>query len=182
MDTTILHLSTTHFIIFSAIAGLLAVLLGLFREQIRVKPVPVSIILVAMVGTLISCGTHDQHDGHDHHAHAHEVGDLTLNHGEKWEADDHTRAVVSEMQQTVSTYEKSEGQDYQVISDSLTSQLNRLIVGCTMKGPAHDELHKWLVPLTESIKDLSGSENASSASKSVGEIAATLALFDQYFE
>ncbi len=107
---------------------------------------------------------------------------LALNNGEQWIADAHTRSVVSQMKRSLSEYEKSDSQNYQVLSDSLTTQLDRLIAGCTMKGPAHNELHRWLVPLTESVKDLSSSNGASSALKSTREIATSLKSFDQFFK
>lgn len=135
---------------------------------------------------LVSDRSSRQHDVapvHDTHEHAVEqVEGLSLNNGEKWVADAHTHSVVLEMQRSLSEYENSGSQDYQILSDSLTSQLNRLIAGCTMEGPAHDQLHKWLVPLTESVKHLSSSESASSASKNAHGIAASLKSFDQFFE
>lgn len=117
---------------------------------------------------------------HDHSADG--VVALSLNNGEKWIADAHTRSVVSEMRQSISRYDNSGSQDYQVLSDTLTNQLNRLVAGCTMEGPAHDELHKWLIPLTESVKHLSASESAPSASNSAREISATLKSFDEFFK
>lgn len=139
--------------------------------------------------TLLVAGCGQSEKAHDHgteaeaadHHHADEGGTLQLNNGEKWEADAHTRALVAEMKQTVSSYEVNP-EDHHVLSDSLTSQLNRLIVGCTMTGPAHDELHKWLVPLTHNIKGLSTTSSASEASDNVHEIDASLHAFDDFFE
>jgi uncharacterized membrane protein len=117
------------------------------------------------------------------HNHAvNEVGAPSLNKGEKWVSDAHTRAKVLQMQRSLSEYEKSGSQHYRVLADSLTGQLNRLIAGCTMEGRAHEELHKWLAPLTENIKYLSNEESPLSASTSAREIATFLDSFDQFFE
>ena len=72
--------------------------------------------------------------------------------------------------------------DHKVLADSLTNQLNVLIAGCTMKGPAHDELHKWLVPYTEHVKDLSSTQDAGGASGIVGKIEESLNSFGEYFK
>lgn len=119
-------------------------------------------------------------DTREHYVEQVEV--LSLNNGEKWVTDAHTHSVVLDMKRSLSEYEKSGSQDYQILSDSLTSQVNRLIAGCTMKGSAHDELHKWLAPLTESVKHLSSSESALSASENAREIAASIKSFDRFFE
>lgn len=122
---------------------------------------------------------HDGHDAHHHHPTG-DVGDLQLNDGLKWEADAHTNALVAEMKSSVSTFDNSD--DYKVLADTLTSQLNRLIAGCTMDGPAHDELHKWLVPLIDNIKELSASEDDAHASVVVHEIDEVLDIYGDYFQ
>ncbi len=142
-------------------------------------------ILLAL-GVLAGCSRQQGDRAHDD-IHAEEVhqpegpgGALVLNNGEKWEADAHTLLVVQEMKSEVSDFEGAKRKDYAVLADSLTSQLNRLVAGCTMEGPAHDELHKWLIPLSDDVKDLKSSANVSVTHKVI-EIKESLGLFNDFF-
>lgn len=143
--------------------------------------IPLSFL--AMRCNQVSEKNQDHHGMETEEAHHHEShsGALSLNDGEKWVADDHTHAVVEKMKSGLSEFEKAPDKDYNVLSDSLTNQLNVLIAGCTMKGPAHDELHKWLVPVTENVKALSTADE-STANSTVKEIAASLESFDEFFQ
>ena len=51
-----------------------------------------------------------------------------------------------------------------------------------MKGPAHDELHKWLVPVTENVKALSATNEADENASAVKAIKASLDSFDVFFQ
>src|SRR5690606_20498866 len=124
-----------------------------------------SLILLAA-----GCGERPGHaDGHDHHDvgsshdHATALEPLMLNNGKKWEADAHTISVVEDMKSELVDFSNSGSANHNALADSLTHQLNVLIAGCTMEGPAHDELHKWLVPVTKSIGDLAAAQNATAA-------------------
>ena len=146
-------------------------------------------ILVLLPLSLLAVGcnqvTEKNHDHHSRETEAHHHGDatglLSLNDGERWVADDHTRSIVEKMKSEVSEFDKSPEKDYKVLSDSLTNQLNVLIAGCTMKGPAHDELHKWLVPLTENLKALSTNDEAATHA-AVNSIKTSLDSFDSFFQ
>ena len=147
------------------------------------------IALLSLGAIATSCG-HRHGDEHDHeameseasHHHEGDGGSLQLNDGEKWEADEHTISLVEEMKSELSAYDKAGKEEYHVLADTLTRQLNTLIVGCTMTGPAHEELHKWLVPVTENIKGLGGAQVASDARGEIIELEKSLSAFDDFFE
>lgn len=148
------------------------------------------LMLLPLAFFIAGCGhSHDEkaHDHHDaqaeeaHHDHGATAEAIQLNNGEKWEADEHTRSVAERMKTEVSNFEVGKD-DHKVLADSLTNQLNVLVAGCTMKGPAHDELHKWLVPYTENVKDLSSTQDAGEASEIVGKIEESLNSFGEYFK
>ncbi len=147
------------------------------------------VVLLFSLGMLAtSCGKHghdhDQHavESEDSHHHSAHEGPLQLNNGEKWAADEHTVAVVGDMKMELSDFQKAGQQNYNALVDSLTRQLDTLVAGCTMTGPAHDELHKWLVPLTGSLKGLRSAQDASDAGDEVREIEKSLEAFDRFFE
>ena len=143
-------------------------------------------MILLSLGVLTGCSRQQGDTAHDD-IHAEEVhqaegpgGALVLNNGDKWDADAHTLLVVREMKSEVSDFEGANRKDYAVLADSLTSQLNRLVAGCTMEGPAHDELHKWLIPLSDDVKDLKSSANVSGTHKVI-EIKESLGLFNDFF-
>lgn len=140
--------------------------------------------LLAVSCNQVSDKNHDHHDMGTEEAHHHGVDTdvLSLNDGQKWVADDHTRSVVEKMKSELSEFDKSTEKDYKVLSDSLTNQLNVLIAGCTMKGPAHDELHKWLMPVTENVKALSVTDDVAEKSSAVMAIKTSLDSFDAFFQ
>lgn len=168
------------------------VFIWVVRRHVKTDPAALvkgSMALVIPLALLAgACGHAGKEDSHGHegaqtpHHHAAEDLGLKLNNGAKWEADEHTRHAVAGMKQTVASFEQSREQDYHVLADSLTRELNTLIAGCTMKGPAHDELHKWLVPLTENIKGLAAEPDAEKAGARVTRITGSLNEFGDYFE
>lgn len=145
----------------------------------------VSVLLIVPLSLLAVGCNHASDKNHDHHAvasedahhHGDHTGALSLNNGEKWIADEHTHTLVGQMKSELADFDKATEKDYKVLSDSLTNQLNVLIVGCTMEGPAHDELHKWLVPVTENVKALSVTKEEAT----VNELKTSLESFDEYF-
>ncbi len=142
-------------------------------------------LLLLSLGVLVtSCGKHGGDHVHnaveseDAHHHA-DDGPLQLNNGSKWGADEHTVSMVADMKSEVADFEQAGEENYGMLADSLTRQLSILVAGCTMTGPAHDELHKWLVPLTESVKNLRDVQHASNARVEIGK---SLDAFDDFFE
>ncbi len=95
----------------------------------------------------------DHHHQEDHSRHSisdnHEdgLGKLHLNHGNKWEMDEHTRVNLAQMSAyflnmditSLSKPELIEAGEY------LQNGINELVTGCTMEGEAHDQLHVFLL-------------------------------------
>ena len=51
-----------------------------------------------------------------------------------------------------------------------------------MKGKAHDELHKWLLPYIDLVKELSEAKDETEASKHFENIQISFTTFNQYFQ
>jgi hypothetical protein len=51
-----------------------------------------------------------------------------------------------------------------------------------MKGKAHDELHKWLLPCIDLVKELSEAKDETEASKHFKTIQISFTTFNQYFQ
>ena len=77
---------------------------------------------------------------------------------------------------------KVEQKDYKSLSEKLQSNIDLLTSNCTMKGKAHDELHKWLLPYIDLVKELSEAKDETEASKHFENIQISFTTFNQYFQ
>jgi hypothetical protein len=69
-----------------------------------------------------------------------------------------------------------------MLAESLAKKLDLLTSDCTMKGQAHDELHKWLLPFIDLVDVFSKSETEQVAQDNLQEIKASFVEFNKYFQ
>jgi hypothetical protein len=72
--------------------------------------------------------------------------------------------------------------NYKSLSEKLQSNIDLLTSNCTMKGKAHDELHKWLLPYIDLVKELSEAKDPTEAEKQFQNIQTSFNTFNQYFQ
>lgn len=166
----------------------LAILVLKYSRKVGRKGLIAGSVVAALPLLLLlsACGTSSdksqetvQEENHHHHA---DEGAIELNNGEKWEADENTRSVVATMEAQISGFEKSEGTAPKTLADSLTRQMNLLISGCTMKGKGHDELHKWIMPLTDQVRQLSVANTEDETSRVLNQLKESFETFHQAFK
>lgn len=132
---------------------------------------------------------HDMHDATEEmHAHDaddhemmeehHEVEKVSLNNGERWVVNEEMKPFVAEGERLVAEYSG----DYKKLAEDLTVQNNQLIKSCTMEGTSHDELHKWLHPHLEMVKELGDMDHQEAADKQVDEIKNSYQVYHEYFQ
>lgn len=51
-----------------------------------------------------------------------------------------------------------------------------------MKGKAHDELHKWLLPYIDMVQELANAKNKTQAAKQFNKIQTSFITFNQYLQ
>lgn len=102
------------------------------------------------------------------------VSPACLNNGQRWIADDVARKAISDLQELTNAL----SDDPILLKQSLLQRMNRLFQECTMKGEADKQLHNFLIPLIDKIKQLN--ENSSAAD--VGSIQSYLGTFQRYFQ
>lgn len=122
---------------------------------------------------LIACSNHDK--GHEANAHIKAESDdlhISLDDGQKWVMDDHTRSTFKTMSERINA-----GGDFDELGKSLKSDLDSLIQGCTMTGEAHNQLHVYLTHLSPAIEKLS-SNGSEESLKNVSEL---LEIYPDYF-
>ena len=123
------------------------------------------------------------HHFHSGHSHGDVSGEMTLNNGEKWKADISTKNLISAMTLFVKGFsqkEKITTAEYNDAGESLRGSFNEIFAKCTMEGPAHDELHKYLMKLSPQIEKLQKG-NSENLADTLQEILNTLLMFNQYF-
>ena len=119
---------------------------------------------------------------HDEHHHDDESEAIELNNGEKWEVDVDMLAHIRNMENDVVSFAEIKQKDYKSLSEKLQSNIDLLTSNCTMKGKAHDELHKWLLPYIDLVKELSEAKNETEATKQFENIQISFTTFNQYFQ
>lgn len=110
-----------------------------------------------------------------------ESSEIELNNGEKWKAPASMVAYVDKMQRDLDSASTIEQRDYTALTTQLDADVNQLIGNCTMTGKSHDELHKWLLPYMEVVKDIS-SANQKQANEAFEKARISVKDFYQYFE
>lgn len=116
------------------------------------------------------------------HQHETEATDLGLNDGSKWEVNAEMMGPITAMKETLAQSTSTTLDEYNDLGSQLQSQNQELISSCTMNGPAHDELHKWLLPHLDLVDNLAKSSDLSSASSAKGDLLKSMKTFDTYFE
>ena len=148
------------------------------------------ILIPAIALFLFSCGNASNEksedlseiETHDEHHHDDESEAIELNNGEKWTVDANMLTHIRTMENDVVSYAKVEQKDYKSLSEKLQSNIDLLTSNCTMKGKAHDELHKWLLPYIDLVKKLSEAINEAEALQQFENIQTSFTTFNQYFQ
>lgn len=115
-------------------------------------------------------------------SHAEHTEGLALNNGAQWQADSTTRVNVTLLQRTIADARTAKTTNYLQTAAALQEGLNKMVKECTMQGPDHDALHKWLEPLMEKVKTLKQADSAEKAAAILADIEKHLDLFTQYFK
>lgn len=119
---------------------------------------------------------------HNDHHHDDENEAIELNNGEKWQVDANMITHIRNMENDVVSFTQVEQKDYKSLSEKLQSNIDLLTSNCSMKGKAHDELHKWLLPYIDLVKQLSEAKNETEATKQFENIQISFKTFNQYFQ
>jgi hypothetical protein len=129
---------------------------------------------------LTSCGSDESGKTHEPAADSvEEINQLPrLNHGQRWKINEE---MVTHIQNAERIYEQFSGDHLDLLHDALMESTNALVASCTMTGPAHDELHKWLHPHIDLIKSMKGG-NTEQVDYFLEKLEASFVVFHTYFE
>ncbi len=152
------------------------------------KPLAISITVISLL--LFSCGDTSNEKSikqtetvtlEEHH-HDEESEVIELNNGEKWVVDTNMITHIRNMENDVIAFAKAEQKIHKSLAEKLQANIDLLTSNCTMEGKAHDELHKWLLPYIDMVKELSEAEDETEASKQFENIQTSFKTFNQYFQ
>jgi hypothetical protein len=107
---------------------------------------------------------------------------IALNDGAKWKVNPEMTPHIEAAAQKVADYLSNEDADHKTLATALETHNMDLIKSCTMKGKSHDELHKWLYPHIELIKQLKEAENEEAAKKIIDQIDASFQTYATHFQ
>lgn len=146
--------------------------------------------LVAVSFLLYSCGnnTNDKPTKHseltvqNEHHHDDKSEAIELNNGEKWKVDSNMLVHIRNMENDIVSFLKEERKDFKSLGEKLKSNIDLLTSNCTMKGKAHDELHKWLLPFIELSEKFTIAPNKEEQEKIYQEFKKSFIEFNTYFE
>lgn len=139
-------------------------------------------LLATVVLLLFSCNTKSKEEKTteiktEEHQHS-ESETIQLNNGKKWKVDDNMMLHIRNMEKEVVHFDQEKSTNYSLLADKLKTNIDILTSNCTMKGQAHDELHKWLVPYIELVDLFSKEKSANQFT----EIQNSFKTFNQYFQ
>ncbi|MEN9489286.1 MAG: hypothetical protein RL494_1551 [Bacteroidota bacterium] len=140
------------------------------------------IIVTAIVLFLFSCNTKSNAEKTteiktEEHQHS-DTEAIQLNKGKKWKVDDNMMLHIRNMEKDVMNFNSENNKNYPLLANKLKSNIDLLTSNCTMKGEAHDELHKWLVPYIELVDEFSKEKSKNQFI----EIQESFKTFNQYFQ
>lgn len=136
------------------------------------------VVLAACLAGSLWIAACDHEAGHSLHA----SGELQLDHGRKWTADESTRRSAAGMIEAVSRDPEPSRGAYQALGAELARRNRELIEGCTMQGPAHENLHVFLGHYMAAIASLENADSVEEGRRALGEVREQLALYQEHFE
>lgn len=145
-----------------------------------------SVLLVSLF-FLTSCDHPADEHGHAAHQSTKEdhaaALELTLNNGEKWPTDEHTRLSAARMATRVDGAANMHSrQDAIALAKDLDAELETLVAGCTMTGKAHDQLHVFLMALFPKVAALKEQTELAELQHTREEISSLFVAYAQHFE
>ena len=126
--------------------------------------------------------THQETENHTEHQHDESSEAIELNNGEKWLVNEEMKPFVLKGEELVNSYIQNNHTDYKALAQQVKDQNSQLIKSCTMDGKSHDELHKWLHPHLELVKELENSSDENEAKEIVLKLQKSNEMYHQYFK
>lgn len=129
--------------------------------------------------------TEQHEENHDHNHDGAVSGQLILNNGAKWQADDPTNKNAANLISIGEQFSKKSNrslEDYHAFGNDIHSGINKMIRECTMEGAADQALHFWFLPLLEQTSTLKEATDTTGLSSTTSEMVNRLEIYNDFFE
>ena len=110
---------------------------------------------------------------------------LSLNNGAKWKADSVTNHNVVRLKSTADMFRVAPFpsiNNYRVLGNDLSNDVDTLIQQCKMKGDEHEALHKWLEPILNLSGQLKNTTDTSEARQIFKSVDTHIDAYRNFFE
>ncbi|MBB6611625.1 hypothetical protein H7F15_11300 [Pontibacter sp. Tf4] len=144
-----------------------------------------NVLLICMFALgLAACSHQHPEEATDHTAHNAPTA-LALNGQERWQADEATNANIAQlqelMQEHLSQPDTNSLEAVNELGHVLQLGFDEVFKECRMKGPEHDMLHVYLMPMLDDLKAIKQPDLAT-ATAARDRMAERLALYQTYFK
>lgn len=118
--------------------------------------------------------------GDQHHGKAEAV---QLDNGKRWIANPETTSGIADMQAILVKYEgqTADASSRKAMRTELETTFQAIFKQCTMTGPAHDQLHNYLLPMKALFEKIGG-DNTAEAEAAIGQLKQHLADYQTFFQ
>lgn len=118
--------------------------------------------------------------GNQHHGKAEAI---QLDNGKRWVANPETTTGIADMQAILTKYEgqTADISNRKAMRAELETAFQGIFKQCTMKGPAHDQLHNYLLPMKALFEKMDG-DNTVNAEAAIGQFKQHLADYHTFFQ
>lgn len=107
---------------------------------------------------------------------------LQLNNGNLWEANLETTAGIDNMKLLIKSFtERDNMEAYAEVKQNLEKEFGTIIAKCTMTAEAHNQLHKYLIPMKDLFDGLAASD-LEIRKASLNKINTHLEEYTKYFK
>ena len=107
---------------------------------------------------------------------------IELVNNEKWEVNKEMMVHIKDMELNIEAVSNQSSPNYEELGSKLDENIGLLTSNCTMTGKAHDELHKWLLPFIDLVKDLNAADSKEEQKQSFEAIQESMNEFKTYFK
>ncbi len=115
------------------------------------------------------------------------IENLTLNNGEKWEANIETTEGIDKMEKLIYEFHEFYSIDYANLEEihnlnsGLKKEFNKIIKSCNMEGEAHEQLHHYIKPILLNYFKKIDTDDIDLARKGLKDLNKHLNEYKNYF-
>lgn len=139
------------------------------------------LLLSVLLSCCFSCRNEDSQADHQSKPSSNAKA-VTLENGQRWIANAETTQGINNMFLHIASMPEAPAvEDYHALKAKLNTEFETILQKCTMAGRAHTELHVYLMPLLEKIKNLDV-RSLEEGRVAVGELKLYLEDYKKYFQ